>query len=94
MDGCCKKDCGNDQEQRKESLPVRCCVILLKGYKRYLSPLFPPSCRFTPTCSEYAIDAVRSRGIARGLVLTVYRLLRCHPFARGGYDPVERSCRH
>lgn len=73
----------------KFGFPVRCCVTLLKGYKRYLSPLFPPSCRFTPTCSEYAIEALRSRGLVRGLLLALFRLLRCHPFARGGYDPVD-----
>ena len=73
----------------KRNLLVRCCVSLLRGYKRYISPLFPPSCRFTPTCSEYAIDALRSRGFLRGIVLAVFRLLRCHPFAKGGYDPVD-----
>lgn len=75
------------QEQR--SLPVQCCVMLLRGYKRFVSPLLPPSCRFTPTCSEYAIEALRSRGLAMGMVLAAYRLLRCHPFSRGGYDPVD-----
>lgn len=68
---------------------VRFCVVLLKGYKRFISPLFPPTCRFTPTCSQYAIEAVQKRGVIQGLGLTVWRLLRCHPFARGGYDPVK-----
>ncbi|MCL7487121.1 MAG: membrane protein insertion efficiency factor YidD [Desulfobulbaceae bacterium] len=80
---------GNVQAPDRPGLPVRWCVTLLRGYKRFISPLFPPSCRFTPTCSEYAIDAVRSRGLVRGLFLAVLRLLRCHPFARGGYDPVD-----
>jgi uncharacterized protein len=61
----------------------------LRGYKSFISPLFPPSCRFTPTCSQYAIEAVQKRGVMRGLFLGVWRLLRCHPFARGGYDPVN-----
>ncbi len=72
-----------------QTLPVRICVASLKGYKSYISPLLPPSCRFTPTCSEYAIEAMQRRGFIRGLFLAVYRLLRCHPFARGGYDPVD-----
>jgi len=68
---------------------VRLVVLVLRGYKTFVSPLFPPSCRFTPTCSQYAIEAVQRRGVVRGLCLAVWRLLRCHPFARGGYDPVK-----
>jgi hypothetical protein len=59
---------------------------LLRGYKRFVSPLLPRSCRFTPTCSEYAQLAIRDRGVWRGLVLTTWRLMRCQPFARGGVD--------
>lgn len=68
---------------------VRLVLILLRGYKTLVSPLLPPSCRFTPTCSEYAMEAVRKRGVVQGLLLAIWRLLRCHPFARGGYDPVR-----
>jgi putative membrane protein insertion efficiency factor len=68
---------------------ARLVVLVLRGYKTFVSPLFPPSCRFTPTCSQYAIEAVQRRGVVRGLCLSVWRLLRCHPFARGGYDPVK-----
>ena len=57
-------------------------------YRGYISPMTPPSCRFTPTCAEYAIEAVSKYGIFRGLFLTCWRLLRCNPFCRGGYDPV------
>ncbi len=60
----------------------------LGAYKRFVSPLLPPACRFSPTCSEYAAEAVEKRGVARGLGLALWRLLRCHPFSRGGYDPV------
>jgi len=61
---------------------------LLKGYKRFISPMLPPACRFTPTCSEYMAEAIRSHGFLRGLKLGALRLLRCHPFHKGGYDPV------
>jgi len=64
-------------------------ISLLKVYKLALSPLLPPSCRFIPTCSEYAIDAIARYGALRGSGLAVKRLLRCHPFHPGGYDPVK-----
>ena len=60
-------------------------------YRRFISPLFPPCCRFTPSCSAYAIEALRKRGFWAGSCLTVWRLLRCHPFCRGGYDPVPEK---
>ena len=57
-------------------------------YRKRLSPLFPPCCRFTPTCSAYALEAYRKHGLWRGSWLTLWRVLRCNPFCRGGYDPV------
>ncbi|MBN1355821.1 membrane protein insertion efficiency factor YidD [bacterium] len=60
----------------------------LKFYKRWISPLIPPACRFQPTCSEYAIEAITRWGTFRGLLLAIKRLLKCHPFHPGGYDPV------
>ncbi len=66
----------------------RVAILLLKIYKRLLSPLLPPVCRFTPTCSEYAMEAYARHGFFRGSWLTVIRLLKCHPFYPGGYDPV------
>jgi uncharacterized protein len=65
---------------------------LLRGYKRWVSPAFPPSCRYVPTCSEYAIEAVERYGVVRGGLMAGWRLLRCHPLAKGGYDPVD-NCR-
>ncbi len=59
----------------------------LRGYRRFISPLLPHSCRFVPTCSEYALEAVERHGAIRGSWLAIARLLRCHPFARSGYDP-------
>ena len=61
---------------------------LLRWYKRAVSPLLPPACRYTPTCSEYAIEAIERYGVSRGGYLAARRVLSCHPFARGGYDPV------
>jgi putative membrane protein insertion efficiency factor len=63
-------------------------LTLLRGYKWAISPLLPPSCRYVPTCSEYAAEAVDRYGVLRGSVMAIWRVLRCHPFVRGGYDPV------
>jgi putative membrane protein insertion efficiency factor len=71
---------------------VRTFVLgLLRGYKWALSPLFPPACRYVPTCSEYAMEAVDRYGVVRGGLITIGRLLRCHPFVHGGYDPVVKA---
>ena len=61
---------------------------LLNSYKRYVSPWLPPSCRFEPTCSMYMVQAIEKKGVLRGLMLGLKRLLRCHPFSAGGFDPV------
>jgi putative membrane protein insertion efficiency factor len=60
----------------------------IRFYRRYISPLKPRMCRFSPTCSQYAIEALEQHGLWRGGCLAVWRLLRCQPFARGGFDPV------
>ena len=64
------------------------CIFLIRGYQKFISPLIGPHCRFTPTCSAYAIEAYRKRGFFAGTVLTVLRLLRCNPFCEPGEDPV------
>ncbi|MBI3652823.1 MAG: membrane protein insertion efficiency factor YidD [Acidobacteria bacterium] len=64
-------------------------VFLIRTYQVCLSPLLPPSCRFTPTCSQYAREAIQKYGAMRGTYLAVRRILRCHPFHPGGYDPVK-----
>ncbi len=64
-------------------------LAALRFYKRAVSPLLPPACRYTPTCSEYALDAVTRHGVLRGSAMAAKRVLSCHPFARGGYDPVR-----
>ncbi len=67
---------------------ARILLTLIRFYRRWVSPMTPPSCRFTPTCSAYAEEAVRRFGGARGGWLALRRLLRCHPFGGSGYDPV------
>ena len=64
---------------------------LLRAYKWAISPMLPPSCRYVPTCSEYAMEAVERFGVLRGSWMAFTRILRCHPFVRGGYDPVVRN---
>lgn len=63
-------------------------ALPIRLYKRWLSPLLPPACRFHPTCSVYALEALRKHGALRGVRLIVWRLLRCQPFHPGGFDPV------
>ncbi|MCA3761603.1 MAG: membrane protein insertion efficiency factor YidD [Cutibacterium sp.] len=67
----------------------RTVIVLIKAYQMLLSPLFPPSCRFTPSCSQYAIEAIERYGLLRGGAMGIWRVLRCHPFSRGGMDPVR-----
>ncbi len=67
---------------------ARAAAATLSAYKRYVSPLLPPACRFHPTCSEYAREAILRHGLPRGTWLTIRRLARCHPFHPGGFDPV------
>jgi putative membrane protein insertion efficiency factor len=68
--------------------PKSVLLGLLRGYKWAVSPLFLPSCRYIPTCSEYAAEAIARHGASRGSAMALWRLLRCHPFVKGGYDPV------
>jgi putative membrane protein insertion efficiency factor len=69
----------------------RACTLPLRIYQRWLSPLKPPMCRFAPTCSQYAVEAIELHGILRGVGLATWRILRCHPLCKGGYDPVPGS---
>jgi putative membrane protein insertion efficiency factor len=66
-------------------------ILPIRFYQRFMSPLLPRSCRYEPSCSQYAVDALRTYGVMRGTVLAGWRLLRCNPFSYGGYDPVERQ---
>ena len=67
----------------------RVAVFLIKLYQKFVSPLFLPSCRFNPSCSEYAVQAYTKYGIFRGTIKSVWRILRCNPFNNGGFDPVK-----
>ncbi|MEN8256324.1 MAG: membrane protein insertion efficiency factor YidD [Thermodesulfobacteriota bacterium] len=62
---------------------------IIRFYQAVISPLFPPTCRFIPSCSQYAVQAIEQYGAFRGLFLALRRILRCHPFCKGGYDPVN-----
>ena len=64
-------------------------VALIKGYRRFISPMLPPSCRFTPSCSLYTLQAIEKYGLLRGSFMGAWRVLRCHPFSEGGFDPVK-----
>jgi len=67
---------------------TRVMRMLVRGYQIAISPLLPPACRYTPTCSQYALEALDRHGALKGSWLAVRRLARCHPFRRGGFDPV------
>ncbi|MGL4305048.1 MAG: membrane protein insertion efficiency factor YidD [Mycobacteriaceae bacterium] len=72
---------------------VRFLVLCIELYRSYISPLRLPSCRFTPTCSQYAVEALNEYGVVRGLLLIFIRLAKCGPWHRGGWDPIpERGC--
>jgi uncharacterized protein len=76
------------EARRRPSAAAWLLIVLLNGYRRFVSPLLGPRCRFYPSCSAYALEAVQVHGALRGSWLTVRRLSRCHPFHAGGLDPV------
>ena len=67
---------------------ARMLILPIQFYQKFISPLTPPSCRYTPTCSQYAIEALRKHGPFKGMYLAIRRILRCHPWGGSGYDPV------
>jgi uncharacterized protein len=69
-------------------------IAALQGYKRWISPMLPNACRYVPTCSEYAIEAVECHGVLRGVAMGAWRVLRCNPLGGYGYDPVREKSTH
>lgn len=86
-------DSGRQQAEAPPSAGARVLMVLITGYRRFISPLLGPHCRFAPSCSEYALEAVREHGAWRGTWLALRRLARCHPFNPGGFDPVPPAAR-
>jgi len=70
-------------------LPRNAVILFLKGYRKFISPIYGDVCRYHPTCSAYGLGQVQQRGVIAGVVLTTWRILRCNPFAKGGVDPVK-----
>ena len=86
----------NSDRQRAQARPsaaARVLAAMITGYRRFVSPMFGPHCRFVPSCSAYALEAVREHGALRGSWLAVRRVARCHPFHPGGLDPVPPAAR-
>jgi len=74
---------------KADAITKRALIRVIKTYKKFISPLLPLSCRFYPSCSQYALDAIDKYGSLKGLLLATFRILKCHPFHPGGYDPVK-----
>lgn len=66
-------------------------IFVIRLYQKLISPLLPPSCKYYPSCSAYAIEALEKFGLAKGSVMAIWRVLRCNPFSKGGYDPVVKD---
>ncbi|MBN1465553.1 membrane protein insertion efficiency factor YidD [candidate division KSB1 bacterium] len=73
---------------RAGKLVGKVLIAIIRVYQIAISPLLPSACRYAPTCSHYAVQAIQKYGVIKGLLKTLYRILRCNPFSRGGYDPV------
>ncbi|KAI3916649.1 hypothetical protein MKW98_026391 [Papaver atlanticum] len=76
-----------EEEEVEKSLGVKAALSMLKFYKREISPIMPNSCRYVPTCSEYSMEAYKKYGVAKGTILTAWRLCRCNPLGGSGFDP-------
>ena len=87
-------DAGTDAAEARHSAGARLRMCLIGVYRRFISPMTGPHCRFVPSCSAYALDAVLQHGALRGSWLAVRRIARCHPFHPGGLDPVPPGTRH
>jgi putative membrane protein insertion efficiency factor len=74
---------------KADAIIKKALIIMIKAYQKFISPLLPVSCRFYPSCSQYAQDAINKYGSFKGVYLAALRILKCHPFHPGGYDPVK-----
>lgn len=81
-------------ETKPVGLSAKILIKLVKGYQYLISPMLGSNCRYYPTCSSYTIEAIKLHGAAKGFAMGSWRILRCHPFAKGGYEPVPGSCEH
>jgi hypothetical protein len=81
-------------EKVKDNLAARALILLVRGYQYLLSPLLGSNCRYYPSCSSYTLEAIQLHGAIKGGAMGVWRILRCNPFSRGGYEPVPGSCEH
>jgi len=79
---------GGSPKKRSMISPSGIFILIVKFYRKFISPLKPACCRFEPTCSQYSMEALNKHGFFKGTALTVWRILRCQPFSRGGFDPV------
>lgn len=96
MPECCprpRRGSAEPSERHRLNVPQAIALAILRVYKAVISPLVPPACRFHPTCSDYAREAIECHGIARGALLAAKRLMRCHPFSPGGIDLVPQAVR-
>ena len=85
-----KKEYKKVMEEKKKRNPIkRLMILMIRFYQKFISPLFPPTCRYYPTCSTYFIQALEKYGVIKGSYLGIKRILRCHPWHEGGYDPLE-----
>jgi putative membrane protein insertion efficiency factor len=82
------------KQSGSDSLPGRVLIAFIHLYQRTISPRFGATCRYLPSCSHYAEEAIRVHGVFRGFLLSAWRILRCNPFSRGGYDPVPPPHHH
>ncbi|MBC8258441.1 MAG: membrane protein insertion efficiency factor YidD [SAR324 cluster bacterium] len=88
VDQALKNCCNNTQYNEKSNILLNSLVSLIKVYRNWVSPFLPASCRFYPTCSEYAMESFQTLGLWRGIYLSLWRILRCNPLHPGGVDPV------
>jgi putative membrane protein insertion efficiency factor len=82
---------GDESPRREPAGRVVAALAPIRFYQRFISPAFPRRCKYHPTCSEYAVQAIQRYGILKGTALAAWRLLRCNPFSHGGYDPVPAA---